>query len=639
METPTQGRSQPRSVRWLLVVVLAWSALLRFWLISVDPDPSRLWDERFTVANVTTILARGAFEPQNYWYGSLSYLPQLAVVAGWEGARSAFGAGLPALLTTGGRGFTPAGYVVGRGLQALYGLLSIALVFLLGRRLFSPWVGLGGAFLLAASPRHVHASSVLKPDVLLALLTLAAFALSVEAIHRLRLAPYLISGVALGLATATKLNGGALALPLALGTALRVGPFRRWLHLAAAGVASIAAYVLLNPQLARIWEAFQKNRHWYAQHAPEDRPQALAEMAGYLFDPAFHGPVVATLALVGAGVLARRTGVAGLRSAEGAAWAAFLSFPLLYVGVYLAVTTRAKENHFLQVLPFTALLAALAVEAGWRRVVARWPAAGVRRAAVTALAVGAVLVAWPTASFAYSAAVPRTEEQALRWVRGRLPAPLTARMVIYDPDLSAVPELRRLPAAIRTPGNLAALPGAELALADAVVVRRSFLAAAGAEEVLRYVTGLPADAVLTFAGGAFSARGPEVVAAVRPFDLVSEAVGEPAQVALRPLRRRPGVLRGRVPPPPAGAAWVSYSLALPLPVAELGRARLRVRGEAVPLVFADLRRNGSLALTPRLPAGRGAAVIEVEIADPPPGAAVSATAFGWAANVNAEEEP
>jgi len=634
MESRKIENSQRRPELWLLVVVLVWAAVLRFWLITVEPNPSRLWDERFTVANVTKILERGSFEPQNYWYGSLSYLPQLAAVASLGWLRESAGLPVPALVAPSeaapsGSDLTPAGYVLGRSFQAVYGLLSLVMVFLLGRRLFSPWVGLGGAFLLAASPRHLHASSVLKPDILLALLTVVAFAAFVEAIHRLRAAPYVVSGVALGLATATKLNGGALAFPLALGTALRKGTWRRFLHLAVAGAVSLVTYVVLNPQLGSIWAAFQKNRHWYAQHASEGRSRALGEMAGYLFDPAFHGPVVASLAIVGAVVLARRALAAGLRSAAGASWAAFLSFPLLYVGVYLAVTTRAKENHFLQVLPFTSLLAALAVEAGWRWLAARWPGAAVRRTALAAVAVGVVLVAWPTATFAYAAAVPRTEERALLWVRNRLPAPLAARMVIYDRELGRVPALRQLPAAVHTSGDLAALSAGELGRMDALVVRRAFLSEEGAERVLRYLASLPPEDVVTLEAGAFSARGPGVVAAVRPLRLLAEEGADGTEIAFHPVRGRPGVYRARVPPPPPGAAWVSYSLTLPLPETGLGRASLTVAGEAVPLEFASPRRNGSRTLTPRLPASPRAELLEVDLDDPHRRGAVSGSRFAW----------
>lgn len=627
MDDVTAASSTPRAVVWLLLALLVSSAVPRVWLITVQPDTSRLWDERFTVANVAIILQRGAFDPQNYWYGSLSYLPQLALVAAWEGAREELGGIGPAPRTPNGRGFTPAGYVAGRAIQAIYGLLSLVLTYLLGHRIFSPWVGLAGAFFLAASPRHLHSSSVLKPDILLALLTVAAFLGFVAAIRRLRLAPYLVSGLAVGLATATKLNGGALGLPLALGTALRArSGYRRWLYLVAAGATSLATYALLNPQLARIWDAFEKNRSWYDQHAAASRSGALADMAGYLFDPAFHGPVVAALAVAGAVLLARRAVAAGLTSVEGAVAATFLSFPLLYVAVYLLVTTRAKENHFLQILPFSALLAGLAVEAAWRWVARRWPGAGVRRALVASAAAGVALVAWPAMAFAYAVAVPRTEALALRWVEAGMTPPAAARTVIYDLGLERVPEMSRLRTAFVRPPEPARLGAAALAGADALVLRGDRLAEPGADDLLRHLARVPPDKVTRIAPGALAARGPALVAAIRPFSLV----GTPLTKRLRSLPGT-GALRATFPAVPPGATWTSYQVVVPSPAPAVEGWALAVRGEPIPVTPARAPADAAAALSGRIPANpRPRTVVELEIPGLRSAAGVTVTRFAWA---------
>ena len=39
------------------------------------------WDERYSVKNLRPILEGGTLEPANYYYQSLSYLPQAAVLA------------------------------------------------------------------------------------------------------------------------------------------------------------------------------------------------------------------------------------------------------------------------------------------------------------------------------------------------------------------------------------------------------------------------------------------------------------------------------------------------------------------------------------------------------------------------------
>lgn len=46
---------------------------------------------------------------------------------------------------------------------------------------------------------------------------------------------------------------------------------------------------------------------------------------------------------------------------------ALLSYPVAYVVLYALVTTWSKENHFLQIVPFTGLLAGViaALFCGW----------------------------------------------------------------------------------------------------------------------------------------------------------------------------------------------------------------------------------------------------------------------------------
>lgn len=597
----------PPAAAWGLALILLAGAVPRVWLITVEPGPGRLWDERYTLENVAALLERGAFEPRSYWYGSLSYLPQVAAVAAVEAADRTLGGALPDPRTPDGRGFTPSGYVLCRAFQAAYGLASLVLVFLLGRRLASPAVGLAGAFFLAMSPRHVHASSVLKPDVLLLLLSVAALLGIVEAVRRLRPGPYLRSGLAIGLATATKLNGGALGLPLALGTALRSGGRWRWVHLLGAGVTSLAVFAVLNPRVDRVWDAFRENRRLYAQRGAGDRLESLFEMAGYLFDPGFHGPLVASLTLAGAGVLARRAWRAGLRSAEGGASVAFLSFPVLYGAAYLGVTPHAKENHFLQVLPFTALLAALALEAarGWW---ARRSAPGRRPWATAATVLVVVLlvavVVGPALSFTYRAAVPRTESLAIAWLDDRLPPPRGARTIVWDGGLERVPELGRLWTGIRFRDGIETVSEGELLLSDALVARRDGVAAAA----LEYLARLPEADVEVFHPGGVTARGPEVVVAVRPLALV----GDPRRVRLVPRPGRPGAFGGALGIVPEGADLVSCSVTVPVAAGDLSGVTLRLRGEALPMVYSRPRAGGSMALTPRLPAPAGVP-LEVEV--------------------------
>ena len=60
-----------------------------------------------------------------------------------------------------------------RGLSALFGVLTVGTVFLLGRRCFSPQVGLAAAFIMAISPPHIHYAQYVRSYSLLSLLVAA----------------------------------------------------------------------------------------------------------------------------------------------------------------------------------------------------------------------------------------------------------------------------------------------------------------------------------------------------------------------------------------------------------------------------------------------------------------------------------
>jgi asparagine N-glycosylation enzyme membrane subunit Stt3 len=98
------------------------------------------------------------------------------------------------------------------------GIATLGLVYLLGKRLASPQVGLWAAAFLAVSPMHIYYSAIAKPDSAMVLAMYAAGVLAVGYLREQRsAAPW---GVAImsGLAATLKYPGGAawVAAPVAL---------------------------------------------------------------------------------------------------------------------------------------------------------------------------------------------------------------------------------------------------------------------------------------------------------------------------------------------------------------------------------------------------------------------------------------
>jgi hypothetical protein len=298
---PTRGRHH-----WLLWTLLLWTFALRAVFAAGGLEPGRFYDERYTLANVHALLTSGESWPANAFYPSLAYLPQTALLAAAEGLHRATGAEGLAVLKPDGETFTPLAYYLCRLLQAVWGTLSVLFTFLAGRRLFSPSVGLLGAFLLAVVPDHLRLSVYFKPDILLTWLALVVFLWSLDAVLRPAWGRWLRVGAGIGLATAAKYTGAALALPITLATAAYRGKERRaWLGLVAAGGLSFAVFAVLNPHLGRVVRFTGRLSRIYAENAQPlegGRLGVLAAEAGALL--ANHGLWIGTTALAGLLLLA-----------------------------------------------------------------------------------------------------------------------------------------------------------------------------------------------------------------------------------------------------------------------------------------------------------------------------------------------
>ncbi len=100
--------------------------------------------------------------------------------------------------------------LVGRAISASYALATVWLVYLLGRRCFGTRSGELSALLLALTPMSIQAAHMATVDGLLGLLAVWLCLCSVKICRAGSLYTYLWSGVVLGLAVATKINGALL---------------------------------------------------------------------------------------------------------------------------------------------------------------------------------------------------------------------------------------------------------------------------------------------------------------------------------------------------------------------------------------------------------------------------------------------
>jgi hypothetical protein len=279
-----------------------------------------------------------------------------------------------------------------RVIQSIYGTLSIWLLFLIGRRLFSPEVGLLAALFLSVMPLHIRMSSFFKPDILVLMLTLLAFYWTIKALQSPSLKKYLLVGLAVGLATSGKYTAIPAAIPLTIGTFwVGLGLRQRLGWLVGAGVTSVVTFVVLNPHLDLVLQYLPKISHAIQMRAARG-DTTRADVPFYLLRMVVaadtHGLLIGCAAMLGLvlmiAIFARRQAGAEQRFALGMV----LVFTLGYLAYYWLGSPDLKSNSLLSLFPFTSLAAAWLLWSGWTKL-AEWNP-GLARPAVAVILWGLI---------------------------------------------------------------------------------------------------------------------------------------------------------------------------------------------------------------------------------------------------------
>jgi uncharacterized membrane protein len=225
-----------------LIAVLLIGAVLRFTGLNWDENQHLHPDERFLTMVETAIAwptgmgeyfdsARSPLNPYNRGYDTFVYgtLPlfltkaagDLVKMPGYDGV-----------------------HLVGRALSALFDLGSVALIFLIGRRLYSNRVGLLAALLLSLSVLNIQQSHFFTVDTFATFFVALFFFFIIQVAENGSLASFLLAGAALGLSLASKIStyplGGIAVLAAAIYILrLRADPgFKESIVLAAGAIAA-----------------------------------------------------------------------------------------------------------------------------------------------------------------------------------------------------------------------------------------------------------------------------------------------------------------------------------------------------------------------------------------------------------------
>jgi hypothetical protein len=600
---PTPGGPDERTLAWLLAVVLAVAFGLRMWMALTLPS---YFDDRYVFNNIETFL-NGSLRPRHSYYGSLSYLPQALVLKVCDLLHSR--TGIEALAVRGGpfQGFTRGAFLITRTFVVFYALASILMIYLAGRRLFTPGVGLTAAAVLAAYPQHVRSAVQLKPDMMALTFTLLTLYWTAEAVRSPRLASFLRSGVGVGLTTAAKYIGVGSALPLtvwALGAGRR--DRRLWGWLVLAGASSVVTFLALNPFFGTVLHFGTRLVGFYGKRARVERSGHLLVLRQELdFLIVQHGWVLGACLLLGTALLIHR--LRSNREAGGAAAVLLLSLSIGYPVAYALGMTLFRTHNALPALGGTALVCACGMVRSGQWLLSR-PAAA-RSPAAVALAgclPGLFLLARPLA-YTYRQLIPDTWTVAAGALRTEL-APPEIRHVAYEPEGSRLRLAQgwQSPALTAVP-SLAALPPALLDLTDAEVFPLSRARGPQAAFYRARRRSLARECALEIRARLFRSQGPSLLLLLHPWTPAGAAI----PVDLRRAGGAPGILTARLPDGLLAAGDV-LSAELLRPVAdEPPEQELRVGGQSLPLTFAGGRVQKLRFLTPRFRYAGGSSEILV----------------------------
>jgi hypothetical protein len=231
-------------------------------------------------------------------------------------------------------------------LAAVFGALTIPVVFELGRRISGWCAGAIAAGMLAILPLHLVYSQRVRVDALCALLT----AVSALALHQLaergRHRDFVLAGAAIGLATAANYPAALLGVAYLAAAMLARGryPSRTFVGPFVAGVAAaLATFVLTNPYViftpAAAWDGFKFQLGFAVRQHP-----FTADTAWWFYLDLLREQSLAFAILAACSGVWLTVGGHGFRRVLGL-------FPWVFIGTFIAISTQA-DRYILIVMPW-----------------------------------------------------------------------------------------------------------------------------------------------------------------------------------------------------------------------------------------------------------------------------------------------
>jgi 4-amino-4-deoxy-L-arabinose transferase-like glycosyltransferase len=366
MRTAEDAPSADGERRWVwagLLAVLAGGLLLRLWGVRQGLPYVYNVDEATHFVTHAVQMFGGGLNP-HYFANPPGFTYLLHGLFGlWYGGGSAAQRALEG---------DPTGvFTLARAASAVLGTIALWLLYLTGARLFSRPAGLLASAILAVAFLPVFYAHLAVNDVpTLAPLTLSLLG-SAGVLRRGRRRDYVIAGVGLGLACASKYTAGIVILPLIAAVLARRRSHPREGSAVLAGVAiaaacALAAFLVANPYSLLDYSAFHSELVHQSTLSAEAQGKLGAPRVGgfayYLWTLTWGlGWVPALAAVAGAVLIWRRDSAVG--------WM-LVPAPILFL-LFMGLQGRYFGRWLMPIFPVLALLAAFAAlalaRAGGRR--------------------------------------------------------------------------------------------------------------------------------------------------------------------------------------------------------------------------------------------------------------------------------
>ena len=258
---------KPSGTKALLALlgVLLLAAGLRIWALDYGlPHPLSRPDEERIVGRAQTIFATGDWHPGSFYYPSLVFYVNTAVLYGYYAVKKTMGDYDRPFDLLYDIAVTRPGlhYWLGRWVGAVSGILTVLVVYGLGLSAYGRAVGLLAAALLATCHLHVRESHFATVDIVMTLFITVSMLFAVRAASKPSLGNYLLAGLFAGLAVSTKYNAGLVVLGLLAASFYarpRLDKKRVAVRLFSAGLIAFLAFAATSPYVLLHYQGFLAN--------------------------------------------------------------------------------------------------------------------------------------------------------------------------------------------------------------------------------------------------------------------------------------------------------------------------------------------------------------------------------------------